>query len=94
MRREPGNEVEKRLDFAFQAEQLLLQALCDNSQEVREATLEVLLPSVLAWAHELDKLQSDLLELFLQQLELTLLVSNAPQFWAYFSLRKFYLPSK
>ena len=51
-----------------------MQALCDNSEEVREATLNVLLPSVLAWAHELDKLQSDLLELFLQQLELTLLV--------------------
>jgi hypothetical protein len=59
---------------------------------VREATLEVLLPSVLAWAHELDKLQSDLLELFLQQLELTLLVSSAPMFSAYFSFEKFYLP--
>jgi hypothetical protein len=61
---------------------------------VREATLNVLLPSVLAWAHELDKLQSDLLELFLQQLELTLLVSSAPLFWAYSSFKKFYLPPK
>lgn len=52
-----------------------MQALCDNSDEVREATLKVLLPSILAWAHELDKLQSDLLELLLQQLELTLTVS-------------------
>lgn len=52
-----------------------MQALCDNSEEVREATLNVLLPAVLAWAHELDKLQSDLLEFILQQLELTLLVS-------------------
>ncbi|XP_028391944.1 RAB11-binding protein RELCH-like [Dendronephthya gigantea] len=56
-----------------ETEQLLVQALCDNSEEVREATLNVLLPSILAWAHELDKLQSDLLELILQQLELTLL---------------------
>ncbi|CAB3998176.1 lisH domain and HEAT repeat-containing KIAA1468 homolog isoform X2, partial [Paramuricea clavata] len=55
-----------------EAEQLLVQALCDNSEEVREATLNVLLPAVLAWAHELDKLQSDLLEFILQQLELTL----------------------
>ena len=53
----------------------MVQALCDNSEEVREAVLNVLLPSILAWAHELDKLQSDLLELILQQLELTLLVS-------------------
>lgn len=58
-----------------QAEQLLIQALCDNSEEVRKATLNVLLPAILAWAHELDKLQSDLLELILQQLELTLSVS-------------------
>lgn len=58
----------------FQAERLLVRSLCDDSEEVREATTNVLLPSVLAWAHELDKLQSDLLELFLNQLELTLLV--------------------
>lgn len=65
------------IDVSFfpQTELLMVQALCDNSEEVREAVLNVLLPSILAWAHELDKLQSDLLELILQQLELTLLVS-------------------
>ena len=60
-----------------------MQALCDNSEEVREATLNVLLPSILAWAYELDKVQSDLLELILQQMELTLTVSIVMLLCAY-----------
>ncbi|XP_046842771.1 RAB11-binding protein RELCH homolog [Xenia sp. Carnegie-2017] len=55
-----------------EAEELLLQALCDNASEVSESTLNVLLPAVAVWALELDKLQSQLVELILQQLELTL----------------------
>lgn len=55
---------------------MLIRSLCDDSQEVRDATTKVLLPSVLAWAHELDKLQSDLLDLLLNQLELTISVSK------------------
>lgn len=60
--------------FSPKAEELLLQALCDNASEVSESTLNVLLPAVAVWAIELDKLQSQLVELILQQLELTLSV--------------------
>jgi hypothetical protein len=48
--------------------ELLLKALNDTSQMVSTAATNILLPALSAWAHELDKFESEIILYFLSQL--------------------------
>lgn len=50
--------------------ELLLTGLNDSSKLVTTTTHTVLLPALAAWAHELDKLESDIIIYFLKQLHI------------------------